>query len=130
MYWDWVGLRIDRERLAVGDRAAQLAERVLEDRQTALVGGDRVRNALALDQPHVLPGGRDEQPVGLDGRERQQLTERPCPRLPAHAWSSSSSGSNPGSLLVGAALGSGALSSTSPSLSGRSGTVSVFDASR
>ena len=76
---DRVGLRQDRQALAVGDDPAQVREAALDPRKLGGVRGDRVRDPVALDHPHIPPVGRDDQPVGLDERDRQHRPERSNP---------------------------------------------------
>ena len=85
---DRVGLREDHQALAVGDDPAQVRERVLDPRELGRVGGDRVRDAIALDQPHVAPVGGDDQPVGLDQRDRQHHRRATRPGRPSLSSSS------------------------------------------
>ena len=76
---DRVGLRQDRQALAVGDDPAQVCEAALDPRELGGVRGDRVRHPVALDHPHIPPVGRDDQPVRLDERDRQHRRERSNP---------------------------------------------------
>jgi hypothetical protein len=80
-----VGLRHDLQVLPVADHTAQLRERLLDPRQLPRAGGHRVRDPVALDDPHIPPVGGDDQAVRLDRRHRNDIGQRPdAGSAPAH----------------------------------------------
>ena len=115
---DRVGLRVDRRgsggRGSAGTGARTRPRSAPSARR---VGGDRVRDPLALDQPHVPPVGGDDQPVGLDERDRQQRSRAIRPRPITTAPPRGRAAARPGRRSSSCEL-AGRLSSTSPCLSG------------
>ena len=57
---DWVGLGVDDNPLAVGNRPAHVRVGALDRRERCRVGGHGIRHPLALDQAHIHAGGRDD----------------------------------------------------------------------
>ena len=106
---DRIGLRVYDEALVVRDRPADVRVGPLDRAQRDRVGGHGIRHALALDQPHVLAGGGDDEPVRFDHGDREEIAERR-----SHEAAPSRTGWTSGSV-------SGAASKTSPRLSGTVG---------
>ena len=73
---DRVDLGVEREALVVGDRGEQARPRRLDRLDLAGVGGDRVGHVLAVDDPHVGAVAGDDQAVGLERGDVDQLAER------------------------------------------------------
>ena len=81
------------------------AKAPLDPRLRTVVGGDRVRHPLALDQPHVPPVRGHDQAVRLDDVDREEPPERPCSRLPHRATASRAPSPGGAGVLVGRGCG-------------------------
>ena len=115
---DGIRLRVDDDPLVVGDRSADVRVGPLDRGERHRIGRHRVGYSLALDQPHIATRRGDDQAIGLEHRNREEVRQRP-----GHAMAPSSTGS-------GFASSSGAASRTSPNLSGRVGGASCLAARR
>ena len=73
---DRIGLRVQRQALVVGDRGHEACPAVLDRRDLRGVRGDRVGDELAVDDTDVRAVTRDDQAVGLQRGDVDEVRER------------------------------------------------------